>query len=97
MPVYIVGVSAPFGREEILVRFRDPDPNFDQSDRYLPVRQGPETIRPENVQLAFIGSSGRDDKYERLDSGFGPYALTRLCYETGGISVIKHPRSPIFL
>ncbi len=93
MPVYIVGVPAPFGREEILVRFRDPDPNFDQSERYLPVRQGPETIRPENVQLAFIGSSGRDDKYERLDSGFGPYALTRLCYETGGIYFSVHPNN----
>lgn len=93
MPVYIVGVPAPFGREEILVRFRDPDPAFDQSERYLPVRQGPETVRPENVQLAFIGSGGRDDDYERLDSGFGPFALTRLCYETGGIYFAVHPNN----
>jgi hypothetical protein len=93
IPVYIVGVPAPFGREQILVRFRDPDPNFDQSERYLPVRQGPETVRPENVQLAFIGSSGRDDEFERLDSGFGPYALTRLCYETGGIYFSVHPNN----
>lgn len=93
IPVYIVGVPAPFGREEILVRFRDPDPNFDQSERYLPVRQGPETVRPESVRLAFIGSSGSDDEYERLDSGFGPYALTRLCYETGGIYFSVHPNN----
>ncbi len=93
IPVYIVGVPAPFGREEILVRFRDTDPNFDQSERYLPVRQGPETVRPENVQLAFIGSGGRDDEFERLDSGFGPYALTRLCYETGGIYFSVHPNN----
>jgi hypothetical protein len=95
IPVYIVGVPAPFGREEVLVRFRDPDPNFDQSERFLPVRQGPETVRPENVRLSFIGSSGGDDKYERLDSGFGPYALTRLCYETGGIYFSVHPNNAL--
>jgi hypothetical protein len=26
-----------------------------------------------------------------MDSGFGPYALTRLCYETGGIYFTVHP------
>jgi hypothetical protein len=26
-----------------------------------------------------------------IDSGFGPYALTRLCYETGGIYFAVHP------
>ena len=26
-----------------------------------------------------------------MDSGFGPYSLTRLCYETGGIFFAVHP------
>ena len=88
MPVYVVGVPAPFGKKEVAVRYVDPDPQFDQSARWLPVRQGPESLVPEEVQLAF--SRGNDD-LEHLDSGFGPFALTRLCYETGGIYFTVHP------
>ncbi len=79
IPVYCVGVPAPFGRREVLVRYVDPDPQFDQTPQWLPVRQGPESFLPELVK---IGSHERDDP---MDSGFGPYSLTRLCYETGGI------------
>ena len=88
MPVYVVGVPAPFGKKEVSVRYVDPDPQFDQSARWLPVRQGPESLVPEEVRLAF--SRGNDD-LEHLDSGFGPFALTRLCYETGGIYFTVHP------
>ncbi len=79
IPVYCIGVPAPFGRREVLVRYVDPDPKFDQTPQWLPVRQGPESFLPELVK---IGSHERDDP---MDSGFGPYSLTRLCYETGGI------------
>ncbi|MEX2114954.1 MAG: vWA domain-containing protein [Pirellulales bacterium] len=79
IPVYCVGVPAPFGRREVLVRYVDPDPQFDQTPQWLPVRQGPESYLPELVK---ISSHERDDP---LDSGFGPYSLARLCYETGGI------------
>lgn len=88
MPVYVVGVPAPFGKKEVSVRYVDPDPQFDQAARWLPVRQGPESLVPEEVQLAF--GRGNDD-LEHLDSGFGPFALTRLCYETGGIYFTVHP------
>jgi hypothetical protein len=52
------------------------------------VNQGPESLLPERVQLHFSGS--REDT-DPLDSGFGPFALTRLCYETGGIYFAVHP------
>jgi hypothetical protein len=88
MPVYVVGVPAPFGRENVEIKYVDPDPQYDQSDQWIAVHQGPETLMPERVKLHFSGNKGRD---EAIDSGFGPYALTRLCYETGGIYFAVHP------
>ena len=90
MPVYVVGVPAPFGREETLVKWVDPDPKYDQTPQWGRVNQGPETLVPERIKLSFEG------EYEApLDSGFGPYALTRLCYETGGIYFAIHPNRNI--
>ena len=90
MPVYVVGVPAPFGREETLVKWVDPDPKYDQTPQWGRVNQGPETLVPERVKLSFEG------EYEApIDSGFGPYALTRLCYETGGIYFAIHPNRNI--
>lgn len=89
MPVYVVGTPAPFGRREIEVAYVHPDPKFDQSVQMIPVRQGPESLYPEEVQLAFAGH--RHEELQRLDSGFGPFALTRLCYETGGMYIAIHP------
>ena len=88
IPVYVIGVPAPFGRTELQIKFVDPDPNFDQSVQWIPVRQGPETIYPERLKLGF--TPGRNNDLEELDSGFGPFALTRLCYETGGIYFAVH-------
>jgi hypothetical protein len=88
MPVYVVGVPAPFGRRETMMKWVDPDPKFDQSDQWGVVEQGPESFLPERIKLSFSGSKEDD---EPMDSGFGPYALTRLCYETGGIYFAVHP------
>jgi hypothetical protein len=88
MPVYCIGVPAPFGRQHTYVKWIDPDPAFDQSPQWSEVRQGPETLLPERVQLAF-SAVPKDET--PIDSGFGPYALTRLCYETGGIYFTVHP------
>ena len=90
IPVYVAGVPAPFGRPNIEIKYVDPDPNYDQSVQWIPVRQGPETFMPEMVQLNFSGRPNRDEDIYRLDSGFGPYCLTRLCYETGGIYFAVH-------
>lgn len=88
IPVYVVGVPAPFGRREALVKYVDPDPAFDQTPRFVPVDQGPESLMPERIKLRFLGRNDRDD---RLESGFGPFALSRLTYETGGIYFSVHP------
>ena len=88
IPVYVVGIPAPFGRKETFVRYVDPDPNFDQSTQWLPVNQGPESLFPERVRLNY---STRYELEQPIDSGFGPFALTRLCYETGGTYFTVHP------
>ncbi|MDG2382927.1 MAG: VWA domain-containing protein [Pirellulaceae bacterium] len=88
IPVYVVGVPAPFGRRETLMKWVDPDPKFDQSPQWGRVDQGPESLLPERVKIHF--ASQREDQVP-IDSGFGPFALTRLCYETGGIYFTVHP------
>ncbi len=88
VPVYVIGVPAPFGREETQVRWVDPDPRFDQTPQWAVVNQGPESLLPERLKLDFVGGNFQD--LEMIDSGFGPFALTRLCYETGGIYFAVH-------
>ena len=88
IPVYVVGVPAPFGRKETLVKWVDPDPKFDQTPQWGVVDQGPESLLPERVKLHFSGDRSDD---EPIDSGFGPFGLTRLAYETGGIFFAVHP------
>lgn len=88
MPVYVVGRPAPFGRQTAYVKYVDPDPRFDQRPQWVPVSLGPESLMPELLKLRF---AQQGDEEELLDSGFGPYALTRLCYETGGLYFASHP------
>jgi len=90
MPVYVLGVPAAFGEVETELKWVDPDPKYDQSPKWGRVNQGPESLRAERLQLPF--SKGVQ---ETMDSGFGPFALTRLCYQTGGIYFSIHPnRNP---
>jgi len=88
MRVYTIGIPAPFGRENAYVKWVDPDPQFDQEVQWAPVRQGPETVRPERIKLHFTEN---EEEEELFDSGFGPIGLTRLCYQTGGIYFTVHP------
>lgn len=88
MPVYVIGVPAPFGQEHTLIKYVDPDPQYDQTPRFAQVDQGPESMLPERVQIGYVGDFEREPV---IDSGFGPYALTRLAYETGGIFFNVHP------
>lgn len=87
--VYVLGAPAPFGREQAYLKWIDPDPNYDQSVQWIPVDQGPETLFPERIKLGLPGVDR--NLLDELDSGFGPYALARLCYETGGIYFSMHP------
>ena len=56
IPVYVIGVPAPFGREHSLVKYVDPDPKYDQSPQWAQVDQGPETFLPERVQVGFTAN-----------------------------------------
>lgn len=80
--VYCIGNSSPFGREKGYVRWTYSD-GFEQD---IPVDQGPESVRMEVLDLPFWGARGVDSG--RISSGLGPYALTRLCAETGGLYLI---------
>jgi len=88
MPVYVIGSPAPFGREHTLIKYVDPDPNYDQTPQWAQVDQGPESLMLEQVRVGFSGNF-QDEPV--IDSGFGPYGLTRLAYETGGIFFTVHP------
>jgi len=88
VPVYVVGVPAPFGRKKAYVKYVDPNPEFDQTPQRAEVDQGPESLMPERIKLGFLAGGPQDDT---LDSGFGPFGLTRLAYETAGMYFTVHP------
>jgi hypothetical protein len=69
------------------MKWIDPDPAYDQTPQWGRVAQGPESRFPEIVKLHFVNA--RAD--EPMDSGYGPYSLTRLSVETGGIYFAVHP------
>ncbi len=72
LPIYVIGVPAPFGRA---AGIKGPV-NSDNS-----IRHGPETRYAQRIQLDFPG-----DPYglELIDSGFGPFHLERVCRASGG-------------
>lgn len=88
MPVYVVGVPAPFGRTNAFVTWIDPDPHYDQTPQKAPLHQGPESLMPERLMLLF---GGKPENEVQIDSGFGPFGLCRLTYETGGLYFAVHP------
>lgn len=81
---YCVGNACVFGREKGYISFTD-ETGY-QWNR-LAVDQGPETVAAERLQLPFWGPNAR--RFERLSANYGPYALTRLCTETGGLFLIS--------
>lgn len=93
VPVYVVGSPAPFGRIETYMKWVDPDPQYDQTPQWGVVDQGPESLMLERLNLR-TGSSA--DELQTIDSGFGPFHLTRLCYETGGIFFSVHPNRNVY-
>jgi hypothetical protein len=89
VPVYVVGVPAPFGRAEVEIKYIDPDPKYDQTPQWGRVNQGPESLAPERLKIQFAGN--QQAREVPIDSGFGPFALCRMCYETGGAYLSVHP------
>jgi hypothetical protein len=85
---FVVGIPSPFGRKDVEVKWVDPDPRFNQDAQWTTVTQGPETLRPERLKIAF---TGRPHHEESLDSGFGPFNLARLTAGTEGLYIAVHP------
>ncbi len=91
IPVYVVGVPAPFGRLAALdagVESSDTERAVERGEEgdtpaapWQPILQGPESRNLERIALKF---ERLDLDGDLLDSGFGPFALERLCRESGG-------------
>ena len=84
--VYLVGNPAPFGKTTTQFRFVEFDPKYETNERWVEIQQGPETLHNMMLNMKCLPIDE-----ETLDSGFGPYALSRLCLETGGIYFSVHP------
>jgi hypothetical protein len=83
VPVYVLGSQALFGRVDGYMPYTDP-----KTKKFYPrlkVRQGPESVELEQIKLPFWYGGFQ---FDTLDSGFGPYALSRLARATGGIYFI---------
>lgn len=76
---YVLGPASPFGKRAGYVPYVAPE---DKKTYYLPVDLGPESVVVENVDIPFWYDG---PQYENMSSGFGPYALSRLVKETGGV------------
>jgi hypothetical protein len=100
LPVYCLGSPAPWGQVNPMAadpKRVDPAKNDDSEPTY-----GPETIQSERVDIEMpqivAGDSGRSDgnsyvNLDFIDSGFGPYALERLCRAGGGQFLAMRPDS----
>ncbi|HVX15293.1 MAG TPA: vWA domain-containing protein [Pirellulales bacterium] len=82
IPVYIVGPSAMFGKEQGTVSYR----HTDGKTYRLPVDRGPDSVREERLHMPYWFDG---DQYDTLHAGLGPFALTRLAHESGGAYFIK--------
>ena len=80
--VYCVGNTSILGREKGYVRYAW-EADGDRFEEDIPVDQGPESVMVEGLQLPFWSPALLNQ--DRISSGFGPYALSRLCAESGGI------------
>jgi len=83
--VYCIGNASIFGREKGFVRYQW-ESEGEKFEEDIPVDQGPETAMAEGLDLPFWTNTPRD--LTRMSSGYGPYTLSRLTAETGGIFLI---------
>ena len=80
VPVYVLGSQAIFGRDTNYVDYIDPKTKH--VFRGVPVKQGPESYKLEQIRLPYWYNGLQ---YDIVESGFGPYALSRLASASGGI------------
>lgn len=84
--IYAVGNPAPFGKSTTQFKFVEFDPNYDQSEKWVEIRQGPESLYDLVLDLKTLPIDN-----ETLDSGYGSFALSKLCLDSGGIYFSVHP------
>lgn len=80
VPVYVLGSQSLFGKPERRMDYYDPVTKY--LHRGIRVDAGPESAMIEQIRLPFWYGG---PQYEEVESGFGPYALSRLAGATGGI------------
>jgi hypothetical protein len=85
MRVFVVGVPAPFGKRQVKMKFVEFDPQYADDEQWAVVEQGPESRYSEVVNVR-----PKNAPDEAIDSGFGPFSLSKLCAETGGIYFAVH-------
>ena len=83
--VCVVGVPAPFGQRFVEMKYVEFDPTYASVEDWAVVEQGPETLFPEAIHISDNSFSN-----EAIDSGFGPFSLSKLCYQTGGVYIAVH-------
>ena len=90
--VFCIGNTSPFGRQKGFVHVKwTGDDGTEYEDDIGDADQGPESPLPEGLQLPFWTANSQG--LERMSSGYGPYTLSRLCAETGGIFFIADDTS----
>jgi hypothetical protein len=83
--VYVIGNPAPFGKTTTQFRFVEFDSQYADTEKWVEIQQGPETLYDMILNLKSLPI---DD--ETLDSGYGSFALSKLCLDTGGIFFSVH-------
>lgn len=82
IPVYTIGVPAPWGQTNPYLATAPKNTGADD-DTYP--NHGPESLQSERVDVSMWGNQiGSREDFSMIDSGFGPYALERLCRASGG-------------
>lgn len=82
IPIYVLGVPAPLGRDAAV------DGSVEVTGSSTAIQQGPESRHSEHIELGFWG--GMND-FRLLDSGFGPFALEKLCRASSGRYIALRP------
>ena len=93
LPIYVVGVPAPWGQAD---PFAEKTKVVDQSGDDSKPTYGPESLYSERVDVhSWHSGAGYAASQTAIliDSGFGPFALERLCRATGGQFLAARPDS----
>lgn len=90
IPVYAIGLPAPWGQTNPLA----PNPKAGGgADNDETPTLGPESLLSERVDLAGWVAKGGGQQLDLVDSGFGPFALERLCRASRGQFFATRPGS----